>query len=226
MRCPIPSACTLFVDFDHTLYDSDAFLRGLHRAMAPSVSWRRFHSAFERLTESSGDVPYDPAAHLEHLLRDQLSPEPIGARLAEFVERRSGAFLYDDAKSFLDQMRSHGCRVELLTYSKRDVRLSQLRSADIMASFDAIHIFENSRGEKVDYAIGRSTGDGQHILLDDHPRILQKIEGTHLSGIRIRRKVVKKYIGREPVLPNVSVVENLTEAESTILAMMSQAQHG
>lgn len=211
---PLP---VILVDFDHTLYNSRRYLRAMSGVLSgEGVQWRSFLHNFERYTSSDRERPLVPRDFFNQFYPSMHS----AAELERFIASSSGQYLYRDALAFLRRLSSLPVTRELVTFADRESREKQIHATGIAAYFDKINIFEGSPQEKVDYIRERSDASPSALLVDDHPAILSRVANDKLQCVHLRRRIYRRYAGREPPMPSTIVVKTLKAAYAEIRAWL------
>jgi FMN phosphatase YigB (HAD superfamily) len=212
---------TVIIDFDHTLFDTDAFLRAAALAAKQhGVSQALFYRTFAAITAEPRDAPYSFPQHIAAIAA--LTPVARSSLYKDFrqIVDRSSSFLYSDATAFLRNLLRWNVRVTLLTYADQKLRRAQLSSTSLSRWFDSVDIVSNSRAEKYKRLQEIAQISMTSILVDDHPKVLKAAEGFVTLRLRLRRRVLTRYRGIEPALPGVPVFRTLSDAYSFLLPIL------
>lgn len=165
------------LDFDRTLFDTDAFKRAL--LVRPELA------GFSPLEEM------DLAAELNTRSRE--------GRLA-FAPGELAEFLYPDVRPFLEAYRD---RVRIVTFGNPDLQRIKIESA--LAGLPAIEYWLTHEVRKGAYLANCELGGDPHALIDDAPLELEILDAScpHIEGIEIRRDGAPGD-GRWPVIQSLA----------------------
>jgi FMN phosphatase YigB (HAD superfamily) len=206
------SAFTLIIDFDHTLFDTSAFLDAARKlAKQHGILKSDFYRTFTEITDGNSDAPYTLTGHLEALARwRQIEGSLLSDQLGELVAH-SRHFLYPDSFSFLKKVRKWDVSTHLVTFADTDLRKCQIEATGIAKLVDHIHIIATSRDDKVAAIKALTASTRRAVVVDDHPKILKALEDTPILAVRVRRRVLSRYRGLEPRLTGVPIFRTLSD---------------
>ena len=167
-----------FLDFDHTLFDTDAFfhvdVRNSFRHLGiGDASWE--HGYVE-----AWQAGYTLERHAEEMCLQS------GSQVATLDEmqrilRESFAdlrrYLFPDVIPFLDRASRKGVGLYLLSFGNPDWQRYKLLGARIGRYFDGI-FFTGREGGKGDVILGHAGGGEQTLVVDNNPSELDVIRGV------------------------------------------------
>jgi hypothetical protein len=212
------SVPTLYVDFDHTLFDTDRFLQAAARiAQKYGVQPKRFYQTFEMITDKSADRPYSFRSHTSVLFPAFHPMRRSLLRNLGFLLERSAVFLYRDSIRFLHTLRTRGWVTAITTFAEPGMRRRQIRACRLECLVNEVLIFSRARSEKIAFLKNVCARGTTLAVVDDHPAILSPLTSFHTLLIRIQRTRATEYLGREPDLAGVEVFADLDDA-SRLLA--------
>lgn len=203
---------TIIVDFDHTLFDAEAFLTAVQTvAQTHGIPKAAFQRTFALVTNGRGDAPYDFAEHVATLHSTYSFNERILLRDMSACVKKSRSYLYSDTLRFLNNVRRWNTYLHLVTYSKLYIREQQIQYSGIRRLLDDVHIISTQRADKIAAINHICRNSYWSTTIDDHPAILKDLEGVSHLPIRLRRKIYRRFINVEPPLYGIPVFRNLQE---------------
>jgi phosphoglycolate phosphatase-like HAD superfamily hydrolase len=210
----------IVLDFDHTLFDARRFLQAIQiAAIGVGVSKRQFERTFTLVTDAKADATYNIQDHADALCLEGPRKNTF-VRSADRAIRASAEFLYPDTVPFLKKLRRWNIDSALVTYSEAGLRQRQLKAAGIIDYFNEVQIVSSTRADKVERIRALCGSVSWSAVFDDHPAVLVGIQKFADLPIRIRRRVVRRYVGKEPPLPGVPVFRDLPSAYQFILPIL------
>lgn len=120
---------TLYIDFDHTLLDTEALKQAFVKALRPlGISEKRFWQAYRRLrAQRTFSIPA-----FVHTITTHVTQRRRVMRALEHITRNAVRFLYPDALPFVRRLRKRGVRLVLFTHG--DPHFQQMKIASIPRS--------------------------------------------------------------------------------------------
>jgi phosphoglycolate phosphatase-like HAD superfamily hydrolase len=208
------------IDFDHTLFDSSKFLAALAQcAAAQGIKRADFLETFEEVTEQHNDAPYRIADHARLISSRYRFNKNEFVNSCRGIVTASHQFLYGDTIPFLKRVRSWDVSTHLCTFASSGLREDQLRHSGIRDYFDTVTVLP-TRAKKIQMLRSTLKQRPQSIVLDDHPQILASLTNAAGLRVRIRRKIVQKYVGREPPLIGVPIFSSLPQVYDFVAPLL------
>lgn len=201
-----------FIDFDHTLFDTRAFLRAA-ASIATKYGVRRhtFHRTFEEITEGDSDRPYCFDRHVSAMRLTAASDKRRLLCDLEVLLDKARTFLFPDSIPFLRAIRKWNVGVGIVTFADHTMRSWQVNRCGFDNLVDNTHIFPGSRADKIHFVKSLCDKCSPLVLIDDHPQILFPLKRSPVLLIRVRRTIVRRYAGREPDMSGILTFRTLEQ---------------
>ena len=158
----------IIIDFDHTLFDTDALKRDLSGAVAEfgvngDLFWETYPKALQFV---SGEMGYNTEKHLD-LLQKSVSFNTAAAKSKmDAVISNSKNYLFPDTLNFLSRMVGLNVPLILLSRGERAFQNAKIRAAGIERYFREIHLTSE---KKVSILPQLIKGDAKQIFfINDH----------------------------------------------------------
>ncbi len=132
----------IIIDFDHTLFNTEAFKHDLAGALAPfGVTAAQYAETYpSALQVRHGEFGYRPEAHVEILARAGVVSDRAGAtKVLEEVVTNSQRYLYPDTKDFLSRLVGLNVKLILASRGDREFQMKKITSSGVDRFFHAVH---------------------------------------------------------------------------------------
>ncbi len=188
----------IILDFDNTLFDTDAFKRALSGALVElGVTREMFWQLYPRVLDHGGErLGYSPDRHakLLHELLPDIDPYQASVLLDRVVDRAAD-FLFPDAREFLSRMIS--LNVPLMLLSRGDEWFQRRKIA--ASGLDRfVHEIHTGPEAKVKIITTFPDVSGKTVLVNDHleeTREILKIRPTWMPVLKRRLDIPpEKYL--------------------------------
>lgn len=132
----------VIIDFDHTLFNTEAFKQDLAAALIPfGVTPAQYRETYpQALQVRHGEFGYRPEAHVEILARAGLVTDKAAAtRALEEVVTNSQRYIYPDTKDFLSRLVGLNVKLILASRGDREFQMRKITSSGVDRFFHAVH---------------------------------------------------------------------------------------
>lgn len=180
----------IIIDFDHTLFDTDALKRDLSRAIGEfgvksDLFWETYPKALQFV---SGEMGYNTDKHLD-ILQKFVSFDAATARSKmDKVIGNSKNYLFPDTLNFLSRMVGLNVPLVMLSRGDRAFQNAKIRAAGIERYFREIHLTSE---KKVSILPQLIKGDAKHIFfINDHLEETREVMQAfkEIKPVLLRRK--------------------------------------
>lgn len=158
------------IDFDDTLFDSQALKRALlsvaqECGVSEDIFWQSYKKAYNL---PDGRFAYHVNRHANVLGEMGFDKEKIQKQI-QAVIAKIDQFLFTDAKTFLNKIKSLNEQVILLSLGDPSFQEIKVNGAGIMNFFDQVFMVDKSKGEIIKQLIDE-TKDKNVWLINDKPQ--------------------------------------------------------
>lgn len=158
----------IILDFDNTLFDTDAFKRALSGALVElGVSREVFWQLYPRVLDQGGErIGYSVGRHAK--LLHELMPDVDPYRATVLLERvldRSADFLYPDARDFLSRMIALNVPLTLLSRGDEWFQRRKIEAAGVDRLVHEIHVGPQAKSASV---LRLPDAPGKTVFVNDH----------------------------------------------------------
>jgi FMN phosphatase YigB (HAD superfamily) len=166
--------CAAFLDFDHTLFNTDEFFHvdvrtSFRHLSVDSASWE---GAYARAWPAG----YNLDGHAEEMSREsgnQQTLDEMKRILREaFADLRR--YLFPDVLPFLENAKAKGVRLYLLSFGNAEWQRYKVRGCRIEEYFDDV-FFTSKEGEKVKLILADAGSCERMLMVDNNPSELDLI---------------------------------------------------
>ncbi len=188
----------IYIDFDHTLFDTDTFLNDLCEVIIKNNIDMDLYNKYRIKEKKQG-------FNIFKIVDDIRKEVSIDSKILDSLHKvlsDSNKYVYDDSLSFIKKAKEMGYQIVLLTKGNKEFQLEKIRNTNIYSYFDDIIITLKKKGcLDIDYE--------NSIFIDDSPFELRSIMKKNPKRIvRIKRKD-SKYNSIK--ISNIEEVINLKE---------------
>lgn len=169
----------LIIDFDRTVFDSDALYRDLYKLCED-------HGISKDLLDpTSALVPPDNLLFNFFLMvqrSHEVEPvkiEKVMAEIEGYIREKGYLYVFSDCRPFLNSAISSGWKVTILTYGNPSFQLAKFVGSKLS---DICHSFTVT--SEVKWRQLKVTENSPIIFLDDNPRNIDEVK-TRFPGIRV-----------------------------------------
>lgn len=166
----------IYIDFDRTLFDTDAFLKDLEKILEKdNISLQLFNEY--KVKQHNGFNPYEI---LDDLKKDYSFNQDIYNKIDNLI-RNDYKYLYQDSIPFLSRLSKNHSLV-LLTKGNELFQLKKIQACNILKYFNNIIVTNKHKGELNFYY-------DESIFIDDNPSEIESILSKKPKlVIRIKRE--------------------------------------
>lgn len=180
----------IIIDFDHTLFDTDALKRDLAGALGEfgiksDLFWETYPKALQFV---SGEMGYNTIKHLEILQKSVSFDSSAAKKKLDEVINNSKNYLFPDTLNFLSRMVGLNVPLILLSRGERAFQNAKIRAAGIDRYFREIHLTSE---KKVSILPQLIKGDAKHIFfINDHLEETREVMSAfkEIKPVLLRRK--------------------------------------
>ncbi len=162
-----PNEKVLFLDFDHTCYDTDMFL--MHEIRQPMLkSFNMPDKEWEKSYENAVKAGYSLEQHLEEINKI-IQPAPCSEiEIKEFGKTINfDKYLYEDTIPFLKEAREKGYKIMLLSFGAPSWQNKKVLSVGLDRFVDVIK-YTKEEGSKIEVLRQFADHDGKIIFVDNN----------------------------------------------------------
>lgn len=174
----------IFLDFDRTLYDLDAFHEVARDVFethgVPREKYNESKASFSHGSGKAGGL-YTPEEHDAVFEKMSVKIVPSPATCIRGVAREGKQFVFDDVFDFLQKIEKH--QKIILTFGDAEYQRFKISGAGLDSFIDDIIVTNGEKWEEIQKAM---RPDESAIFIDDHrdyflqPRGNQPVYGIHL----------------------------------------------
>ncbi len=174
----IPKGVVIVLDFDDTLFDSEA-LRGLFFGKLASELWKSIEYIYG-LYDQSKEVGSSWFEEFSKLLN--LSQEEVLRILEKIITSQPSGLIFEDAKEFMKKVKSLGHQVVILTAGPKDFQMTKIKAAFKKAGINFEEgdiIVVTSKEDKISELKERASASWKAIMFFDDrlPQWVSSING-------------------------------------------------
>ena len=177
----IPQEAVIVLDFDDTLFDSNALKRLFFGRLASEL-WKDTEYIKRVYQQSKGLVDRNWFERFIELL--DLSQEKVLSILEEIITSQPSGLIFEDAKNFMKKAKSLGHQVVILTAGPRDFQITKIKAAFKKAGInfkegDIDIIVVTSKEDKIPKLKERASASWKAIMFFDDrlPQWVSSING-------------------------------------------------
>jgi len=184
------NATTLVVDFDRTVFDSDALYQDLY-----SLCEARGIPQ-DRLDHSLGLVPPDNLLFNFFLMVERslavegLQLVKLIAELQDFVRDEGRRYVFPDVGPFLDSAIKAGCKISILTYGDIAFQLAKFAGSGLSVLCHSFTATQDIKWQQLEMFGSQSV-----VFLDDNPRDIDGVKSRFptVTVVEVKRPGTKYY---------------------------------
>ena len=181
----------IFIDFDHTLYNTPLLTVDMLNALASYISKnssKNFNEILQELKDKfkrGKDNIYDIYKLVEHFSTIYNFDEKIATKVVNDVISNGKQYLFDDSIPFLESLKKQNHKIYILSYNEKEVYFQAIKIAGsgLLKYVDGMFPITTPKGElPIDFS--------NSVFIDDKPKDLISIYNKNPFKIfRIRRKL-------------------------------------
>ena len=213
-----PTDKILILDFDHTCYDTDAFLLfEIRRPMLktfdiPVKKW-------EESYEAAADIGYSLEQHLQELNKVLISPPCSLEEIQTFGKNiQFSQYLYSDTLSFLEKAKKDGYKIILLSFGFPEWQDKKVKGVGLEKLVNKV-IYVNEHGGKVGILKKYFHSNPKVIFVDNNCNELDRVhkEMPNVETYFMRRTSEYDMSAQDNEDIRVRYLESRKMAEMTML---------
>lgn len=184
----------IFFDFDDVLFYTDPFIHGKQEIFArygiPYDMYRMTYEQSKSGNENTLQI-YDMDAHI-HILKNMfsdLNEEGIRHDM-ENLSVQSGKFIFPDVSEIVQQLKSEGHWLGIVSYGQSDFQMSKIRHSGLVPYFDKIIVGKERKSIMLQPVISKISDGDKIWFLDDSPKFLEDVKQTYpqIQTVQVMRK--------------------------------------
>ena len=175
----------IFLDFDRTLYDLDAFHERAEQSLllygVTKAQYQSSRKFFSRGSNMAGSV-YTPEIHEQVLDTMAVRYSEGVASCIRAIAEKGRDFVFSDVQDFFDQTKEHE-RI-ILTFGDTEYQQYKIRGAGLEERVESIVVTAGSKWEII--ALSLAT-DERAVFIDDSKEYFMKPYDVRVMGIHVLR---------------------------------------
>ena len=174
----------LIVDFDRTIFDSDALYRDLYRLCEKCGISRGL------LDPALSLVPPDNLLFNFFLMvqrNQEIEPaeiEKVVAEMQSYVREKGYLYVFDDSKPFLSSAIKSGWKVSILTYGDPSFQLTKFVGSNLSGLCHNFTVTSEAKWHQL-----KTSNTSPTIFLDDNPKNIDEVKAKfpEVSVVEVKR---------------------------------------
>ena len=189
----------IYIDFDRTLFDCDKFLDKIFTLIDKYKISKEVFKECQNQCKEKGFNPY----HILDLVKEKVPFDDKIYYELDTLIRSTSEYLYQDAKEFLEYVKSLNYEIIILTRGNSTYQREKIFNSRLDLWYNKLIVTMKHKGTlKLDYA--------NSIFIDDNPKEIESIlTQKPKMVIRIQREKTKYY--NEVIKDDVITIKSLQE---------------